>query len=120
MIVTAAKDIILTSGFGINNVYIALGTGTNPATLLDSALQTETLRLPAWPSRYGNKLYFNAVLAELMPNASYTEVGLFFNGKLTKNSGQLISRKLNNFTKSLGIRYIMIYELEFTGFTNIV
>lgn len=119
MITTAAANYILDNGFGSGINFITLGTGTTPADVTDTKLQTETVRLQAIANRTGNKLYYHSVLSNQMPAVAYKEIGIVQNGKLTKDTGSLIARTVQNFNKSISTLYILRYVFEFTGFTDI-
>lgn len=117
MLTTEAKNYILEYGFDAN--YIALGTDTEEETPADVTLGTETLRIPTIDSRYLNKLYFTAIIPPQMPSTTYSEIGLYRKGKLTKDSGKLLSRRVEELTKAANTGYLVRYIFEFTGFTDI-
>ena len=117
MLPNTAKEYIVNNGITAN--FIVFGTGTSAESTSSTKLDTETLRMPLEMSRHGNKVYFTVIFSAQMGTATYTEVGLYAGGKLTKDSGNLMSRKLDTFTKTNGIAYIYQFVFEFTGFTNI-
>lgn len=117
MITTAAKNYILEHGFDCN--YILLGSGDTPASLTDAKLETEEMRLPIKSSRYTNVLSFIGILSKQMPAANYTEIGIVRNGRLTKDSGNLLSRIVQSIVKSTNTMYLIKFKFTFTGFTNI-
>lgn len=117
MLVTEAKNQILNHGIDAN--YILFGDGITSASLTDEKLEDEVLRIPVFSSRYENKLYFTAIFSEQMGVDSYTEIGIVRNGKLTKDTGSLLSRILSNFTKQIDTAYLYRYIFTFTGFTDI-
>jgi len=114
-----AANYILEHGFGTKINYILLGTGTTAPTINDTKLVTEILRLPCKNSIADNKLYYWSVLSPQYPTTNFKEVGLVRSGKLTKDTGNLFSRLLNNFTKNVGSQSIIKVIYEFTDFIDI-
>lgn len=74
-----------------------IGTGTNAATLADTALQTPTLREPL---SYAVDTSFNEAQLQFffpdasLANGSYTEFGTFVSTSSTIGAGQLFNRAL--------------------------
>jgi hypothetical protein len=120
MTLTAAEaNYILENGLGSNINFMAVGTGTTVPDELDTKLVTEVYRFPVSYNTYENKIYFTSIIPGPLSIVSIKEVGLYRNGKLAKDSGQLAARKLYNLSKLASTSYALVYEYEFTGFTDL-
>lgn len=74
--------------------YLAVGTGSTPATISDTALETEIFRsVPTYQTIQGNTLQTTWVLLVSQANAHLREIGVFIGeATATADSGTLMSR----------------------------
>lgn len=74
--------------------YLAVGTGSTPATISDTALETEIFRsVPTYQTIQGNTLQTTWVLLVSQANAHLREIGVFIgDATATADSGTLMSR----------------------------
>lgn len=74
--------------------YLAVGTGSTPATISDTALETEIFRsVPTYQTIQGNTLQTTWVLLVSQANEHLREIGVFIgDATATADSGTLMSR----------------------------
>lgn len=74
--------------------YLAVGTGSTPATISDTALETEIFRsVPTYQTIQENTLQTTWVLLVSQANAHLREIGVFIgDATATADSGTLMSR----------------------------
>lgn len=74
--------------------YLAVGTGSTPATISDTELETEIFRsVPTYQTIQGNTLQTTWVLLVSQANAHLREIGVFIgDATATADSGTLMSR----------------------------
>ena len=74
--------------------YLAVGTGSTPATISDTALETEIFRsVPTYQTIQGNTLQTTWVLLVSQANEHLREIGVFIGeATATADSGTLMSR----------------------------
>ena len=103
-----------TKGYAIDDLeikYIALGTGTTPATENDTQLETETFRKQFTSiNTSGDNTTTVLSLGPAEANFLITESGVFCGPAATiaANSGNMISRVNVNFDKTANIRFNII------------
>lgn len=87
---------------GLQIKYLAIGTGTNPASPTDTQLQTEVFRVqPTSRAITADYVQTIWVIPVQMGNFTYKEIGVFAgNATATLNSGMLISRVNVNIEKT--------------------
>jgi hypothetical protein len=96
----------------MNLTHMATGTGTNPALLSDTQLQTEFFRKPLSNKYFSNNVFTcKLVLNPDESNITIREIGIFAKATDTANSGLLISRCNFNVVKNENIQYIITYTM---------
>ena len=82
--------------------YLAIGTGTNPASVSDTQLQTEVFRMiPTSSSKTSDYVQTIWVIPTNVGNFTYKEIGVFAgSATATANSGTLLSRVNVNIEKN--------------------
>lgn len=104
--VTAGRSVLAqrlagtTTYTGVIN-YTALGTGTNPAAVSDTQLQTETYRKALSSGAYAsNVAYIETFFTAAEVSGTFQEYGNFIDGSGTVNSGQMFNHFLQAITKT--------------------
>lgn len=90
--------------------YLAIGTGTNPASVTDTQLQTEVLRrIPTSSSITDDYVQTIWVIPTNIGNFTYREIGVFAgNATATADSGTLLSRVNVNIEKNSSMEVTFI------------
>ena len=90
--------------------YLAIGTGTNPASVSDTQLQTEVFRMiPTSSSKTSDYVQTIWVIPTNVGNFTYKEIGVFAgSATATANSGTLLSRVNVNIEKNSSMEITFI------------
>jgi hypothetical protein len=81
--------------------YAEVGTGTNPPSNSDTALQASTYRNQiASRTNASNTVYATAFFGATETSGTFREAGIFCDGSATQGTGVLLSRVAINVTKS--------------------
>jgi len=80
--------------------HAAVGSGTTAEATSQTQLATETNRLaPTSTHRQSNQLVVRTFFSNANLPTTVEELGWFMNGSGTANSGEMLARALNSFTK---------------------
>lgn len=94
--------------------HLAVGTGTTPPQAGDSQLGEETNRVAIGQKlRTGATIQLRATFANANMPTTFEEVGLFMNGSSSPNSGDILVRALENFTKA-SADLLLVFEITLT------
>lgn len=102
-----------------DNLYIALGTGTNTPNASDTTLQTETVRkAKSDNTRTSNIAKITTFFNSSEVSGTYEEIGLFSNGNTstasaTANTGILNSRILENIVLGAGENLTATFNITY-------
>ena len=80
--------------------HAAVGSGTTAEATSDTTLATETDRLaPTSTHRQANQIVVRTFFSNANLPTTVEELGWFMNGSGSANSGEMLTRALNSFTK---------------------
>ena len=91
--------------------YLALGSGSNPATSANTSLQTETYRTTFTSSIItGNIITFNVTIPPGAGPLTINEIGAFINATNSAGSGTLLSRSVGSYSRISTQSFVINYQ----------